>query len=133
MIDRITFSLPFALPSLNVRDRRHWRQHVKDKRAMYLEVLAATGGTRYLPAEPFERARVTVTRHSAGSLDPDSEGACCKSLLDVLCVPSRVHPAALGIIRDDSARHLELIVRQAPAKRGHGSTLVTIERLEGIR
>jgi hypothetical protein len=123
----IEFTLPFALPSLNVRDRRHRYQHGKDKKQMHLEVLAAIGGSRYLPREPLERARITVVRHSSGQIDPDGVASTCKNLLDVLCVKSKVHPTGLGFIVDDDAKHIELHVSQESAPKGQGSTLVRIE------
>lgn len=129
----IVFTLPFALDSLNVRDRRHRYQHGQDKKQMKLEVIAAIGGTRYLPPAPFERARVTVVRFSSGTLDEDSEGAVCKNLLDVLCVQSARHPTGLNVLRDDSKKHIELIVRQSSASPGKGSTSVHIECLDDVR
>lgn len=126
------FTLPFALESLNTRDRKHFGERHRAQDQMKLEVLAAIGGTRDLPRPPFARARVTVVRCSAGQLDPDNAYAACKGLLDVLCVQSVVHPHGLGIIADDSPRHLDLIVRQTGADRGDGSTLVWVEELEPL-
>lgn len=128
-MNEIAFSLPFALESLNVRDRKsHW-QRSRGKRDLSLEVLAAIGGSRYLPRPPFERARITIVRCSSQRLDPDGLPAVAKNLLDVLCVKSNIHPTGLGVIVDDSPRHIELTVTQSTAPPSHGSTLVRIEKL----
>jgi hypothetical protein len=129
-VREIAFILPFALPSLNVRDRRHRYRHGQDKKAMNLEVLAAIGGSRYLPRPPFKRARVTIVRCSSQRLDPDGLPAVAKNLLDVLCVQSKVHPTGLGVLVDDSPKHLELIVEQFTAAPGSGSTAVRITCLD---
>lgn len=125
----LEFVLPFALATLNVRDRRHRYQHGSDKKQMNLEVLAAIGGSRYLPRPPFERARVTVVRCSSQRCDPDGLPATAKNVMDVLCVSSPIHPTGLGVIRDDSGKHIELVVRQSPAPPGRGCTTVRIEEL----
>lgn len=126
----LAFVLPFALPSLNVRDRRHRYQHGSDKKQMNLEVLAAIGGSRYLPRPPFNKCRVTVVRCSSQRLDPDGLGAVCKNLLDVLCLQSLVHPSGLGIIVDDNPKLLTLVVEQSTAAPGKGSTAVRVESLD---
>ena len=122
----IIFQLPFALPSLNVRDRQHWAAKQREKAKMATAVMVAIGGPRYRPSEPLQRARVQVQRYSAGTLDQDNLVASCKGLLDVLCRASTTHPYGLGFIEDDSPAHLELIVTQAKCKRGAGSTVVSI-------
>jgi hypothetical protein len=126
----IEFTLPFALESLNVRDRKHWAERSRYKKNMSLEVMAALGGPRYFPIPPFKKVRVTVVRCSAGRLDKDNAVASVKSLLDVLCANSDRHPTGLGIIEDDSDDLLDLVVKQSSARVGHGSTIVRIEPLD---
>lgn len=132
-MNELSFVLPFALDPLNVRDRKHRYAHGHDKKQMKLEVLDAIGGSRYLPAAPFERARVTIVRCSSQRLDPDGLPAVAKNLLDCLCPQSAVHPTGLGVLRDDSPKHIELIMKQSTAAPGHGYTAVRIERLDDIR
>ena len=124
--------LPFATESLNVRDRKHWSARRRSQDLMRGEVIAALGGTRDIPRPPFGRARITVVRSSSGQLDEDNLVSSCKALLDVLCVQSATHPLGLGLIEDDSPRHIELIVRQGSAPRGRGVTTVQIDELPGI-
>ena len=127
----ISFALPFALSSLNIRQRTHWAELSKQRKVLLQEVMAAIGGPRYYPRPPFDRARVTVVRCSAGQLDPDNLAASCKPLLDVLCVGSPTHPGSLGIIEDDNPRQCELVVKQNAVGRGDSATLVMIEHLPG--
>lgn len=129
----IEFALPFPLESLNQRDRKHWAQRSRDKTSLSQEIMAAIGGPRHFPRPAWQRARVTVVRCSAGRLDEDNLVASVKNLLDCLCPSSPTHPTGLGIIEDDSTRHLELIVRQSSAKVGAGSTAVRIERLDAAQ
>lgn len=125
----IAFVLPFALPSLNVRDRQHWSKRSKIKDQTGLEILAAIGGPRYLPRPPFAYCRIHVVRYSSGMLDTDNAYASCKGLLDALCVSSRTHPTGIGFIVDDNPRVCELKVTQESAAQGAGMTAVRIEEL----
>lgn len=123
----LEFVLPFALPSLNVRDRRHRYQHGSDKKTLNLEVLAAIGGPRHKPFPPWPRVRVTIIRCSAGQLDRDNLWGSAKNLCDVLCVQSPRHPTGLGICLDDTEAAMDLRISQSSAPPGAGSTIVRIE------
>ena len=125
----IEFTLPFALPSLNVRDRQHWAVRRRAKGNLRWSVVVAIGGSRYLPEAPLPRARVTVTRHGK-AMDTDNLHASVKSLMDVLCVASRTHPTGLGFIVDDAPTFCELIVRQEKAGPKQARTAVTIEPIQ---
>ena len=125
----IEFTLPFALPSLNVRDRQHWAVRRRAKGNLRWSVVVAIGGSRYLPEAPLQRARVTVTRHGK-AMDTDNLHASVKSLMDVLCVASRTHPTGLGFIVDDAPTFCELIVRQEKAGPKQARTAVTIEPIQ---
>lgn len=125
----IAFVLPMALPSLNVRLRTHWAKASREQAELAWNVMAAMGGPHWIPHPPFAKARVTVVRHSAGSLDPDSLAGHVKPLLDVLCAHSRVHPVGLGVIEDDAPAKCELVVTQQRAARGEAFTAVRVEEL----
>ena len=125
----VAFVLPLALPSLNERQRSHWRELGRQQQRLSQEVMAALGGPHWFPRPPFAKARVTVVRHSAGSLDPDSLYGCNKPLLDVLCRPSKIHPCGLGIIEDDAPSKCELVVSQQKSSRGDQFTAVRVEEL----
>lgn len=120
-MNEIAFSLPFALESLNVRDRKsHW-QRSRDKRRLFLEVLAAIGGNRHFPHPAWRHVRVTVVRCSAGRLDTDNLYSSFKGLGDVL--------KQLNIIEDDRSEWLTLEMTQSDAAPGQGATCVRIEHL----
>lgn len=125
----IAFVLPFALKSLNIRQRTHWAELSRERKRLIMEVMVAIGGPRYFPRPPFAKARVTVVRSSAGQLDPDNLVASCKPLLDALCVASNRHPGSLGIIEDDNAKQCVLVLKQDSAPRGDGATSVLVECL----
>lgn len=124
--------LPFCLPSLNVRDRQHFVERGRDKKALYLEILAAIGGSRHLPRPPFASARVSVVRHSAGTLDADNLYSSVKNLLDLLCPASATHPLGVGVLIDDAPKYCELVVTQQSAGRGAGMTTVRVQELEDV-
>ncbi len=124
----IEFTLGFALPSLNVRDRQHWAVRYRAKWGLSRSVMVAIGGPRYLPRVPLLHARVTVTRHGR-AMDIDNLYASAKPLMDVLCVASKTHPAGLGFIVDDAPSCLELIVRQEHARPKEAKTVVRIETI----
>jgi hypothetical protein len=128
----LSFVLPFATESLNVRDRKHWAQRRRDKIAMANHVIAAIGGPRYLPDPPFARAKITFNRRGVRKLDDDNLAASFKALLDVLCIRSKTHPMGWGIIEDDSPDHVELVRAQSIAPFGNASTAVWIEELPGV-
>lgn len=125
----VAFVLPLVLPSLNERQRTHFRELSRQQRDLSQEVMVALGGPRHYPRPPFDVARVTIIRHSAGCLDPDSLVGHVKPLLDVLCVNSRIHPCGLGIIEDDTPARCHLVVSQQRATRKEQFTAVMVEEL----
>lgn len=128
----VVFVLPFALPSLNVRDRQHWTVRSQQTEQISQEVMAALGGPAHYPRPPFDRAHVHVVRQSSGELDTDNLYASCKPLLDALCVRSKAHPLGLGIIVDDNPRHCELTASQSWQPKGNAATIVRVEELESL-
>jgi hypothetical protein len=126
----IEFTLPFALESLNVRDRKsHWERS-RDKQNMSWHIMAAIGGPAHYPRPPFRKVRITVNRASAKMLDPDNLVGSVKNLADCLCQKSDTHPTGVGIIMDDSPDLLELTVTQSNARPLWGHTDVKIECLD---
>ena len=128
MTDEITFTLPFAMPSLNVAFRTHWAKRAKDTGALRLQIMAAIGGPRHFPAEPWRRAHVTIERRGRRLLDADNLAGSCKSIVDCLCVQSRTHPTGLGIVVDDRPELMTMEFRQAVSR--PQQTVVTIRNLE---
>lgn len=125
----MAFVLPIALPSLNKTISQHWSRRGKQREYLLLEVIGAIGGTRHLPRPPFAKARISICRHSSGTLDSDNLAGAHKGLVDLLCVRSRVHPLGLGIIEDDAPSKCELVLTQQKASRGEAFTAVRVEEL----
>lgn len=109
----ISFSLDKPVMLLNRTKRMHHHAIARYRRALAWEIKVTAG--RSIPPEPFEAARVTITRYSRGVPDMDGLAGGCKELLDCLTTPvplnskdSKVrirNPLGLGFIRDDSPRY----------------------------
>lgn len=124
----VAFVLPFALDSLNVRDRKHWAKRSSAQKDLHYEVMVALGGPRHFPRPPIAWCQITVVRHGKRLLDPDNLAASNKGLLDVLCERSPQHPVGLGIIRDDHPALITLDCKQQLAT-GDPITAVRIEEV----
>ncbi len=131
----ITFTLARPTPVLNVLMRQNRWDRARNKRALGREIAAALGGR--LPAQPIERARVTVTRCSVGVPDQDGAIGGIKDLLDVLTTPwvtpkgQRRNKFGLGLIRDDDPARCEVAVRCERCRSAEQRTEVTIEEVAG--
>jgi hypothetical protein len=102
----IAFTLAKPLPLLNRMQRTDRWTRSRNRKALAWEVAALIPfGSR--PSVPFDKAKVTVTRRSTGTPDPDN--LLCKHLLDVLQPYSKRHPNGLGIIRSDANDCITLI------------------------
>lgn len=122
----IQFTLAKPLPLLNTLLRTHWARRRDMAKALSAEVYAAAQAQ--LPREPWQRARITIERHSLK--EPDVDGLSPKHLLDVLQPRSTRHPWGLGVIWNDDPAHLEQsIVHVKAATRKDQKTVVRLERL----
>lgn len=128
----LTFTLSAPTPSLNgSRSSRNWRAVWAERKRMQ-KGWAWDIALRLMPArpEPLQRARVTIYRHSVGTLDQDNAVGGCKALVDVLKPPGKRNPHGMGLIVDDTPDCLELVVKQIKvARRSEQRTVVTIEPL----
>lgn len=129
----ITFTLSAPTPSLNAGSRAsgHWAARMKAKQRLQ-KGWAWDIALRLMPArpEPLQRARVTIYRHSVGTLDQDNAIGGCKALVDVLKPAGKRNPHGMGLIVDDTADCLELVVKQIKVtRRSDQRTVVTIEPL----
>lgn len=124
----IEFSIPHALKLPNQTNGQFWPAgHAYRKRLlpMVAEAVKPWAGHACM-----ERARLTVMRYSVGTPDPGAVPAAVKPLVDLLLVQSKTHPHSLGLIRDDSPAHIELIaVGVKVSHRNEQRTVVRIERL----
>jgi hypothetical protein len=129
----IEFTLTAPTPSGNVLKRMHHQAIKRQQKVWAWEVVGSMLGAR--PVEPLPRAKVTIWRHSVGTLDQDNLNAGVKPLVDLLKPlgkPNRLgvlpNPCGLGIIVDDSPAHLTLVVHQIKeAKRTGNKTVVRVE------
>lgn len=120
------FQIPVLLPTGNQlrRTYRHYWKYRKLVISIAEEIWVATRGM--MPPEPYQDAAVRVERHSSREPDIDNLYASVKPVLDALQPLSKRHPYGLGIIVDDSPRHISLDVIHVKAKKGGGKTVVEI-------
>jgi len=100
-----------------------------------MEVWASLLAAGYrIPAAPLQTVGLYIERGSAGLLDWDNAYGGLKPLLDCLVSKTPKNPDGLGIIQDDSPRHMPEppYLRQVVAPRGKGFTLVRIYDLAAI-
>ena len=125
----IEFTLNAPTPSLNQTLRMHPQVKKRQRANWAWEIAGTVLGNR--PREPWQRARVTIWRHSVGTLDEDNAIGGAKGLVDVLkpMHPTR-NPCGLGFIADDAPGCLELIVHQVKeTKRTGRRTVVRVEEI----
>jgi hypothetical protein len=122
-----SFELPEETPSNNVVKNLHWMAYRRMRQLWRVRVLSrGLAGTR--PEAPLEQAALVVVRRCSGQLDWDNAYGGLKPVLDTLVVRSKRNPDGLGLVVDDSPRHMPYppLVLQRPASPGAGSTHVAI-------
>lgn len=122
--------LPEATPSNNAIKGMHFQVYKNLRNAWQRMVIVALDGQR--PGAPIARTALEVERHCSGSLDWDNAYGGLKPLLDCLVAPSKRSPDGLGLVLDDNPKCMPdaPVLRQLPAKRGQGFTLVRIYELD---
>lgn len=129
--ERITCSVPTALPLLNIWQRLSpkARRAVTKQTAESLShslTLSWVGRNR---ARPISRCEIRVVRFCASGKMPDPDGLLCvyKPLLDALVVQTGVNPHGLGVILDDTSAVVSLYpVTAERCRRGEERTVMTI-------
>lgn len=121
----------YVPPTLNRMLRQHWsRRRTEGFRVAWLVRAALAESGQALPAQPLARARVMIERAAPGhAVDPDGLVGGCKGLLDVLQPATPKRRYGLGLIQDDSPRHIDLIVSQRSVPREEAGTTITIAEL----
>ena len=89
--------ITLPLPPNRANSRWHWRTENRKKQAYYLSCIGSDVGKR--PAQPYDKARISVTLYVWAEMDADNLMARLKWCLDWL--------KSRGIITDDSPKHLE--------------------------
>lgn len=118
-------TIPYLTPTFNQMLRMHFRRRAKVLSHLAWTIRGLAGPS---PAQPYERARVTIHRNSTGTLDDDGLKTIAKGILDVLQPVSKKHPLGLGWIAGDDPKHLELVV--IPVKSSASTTRLVVEQLE---
>lgn len=124
----VEFSIPVATRLPNVAQGHHWKASMDYRKSLL--ALVAPAVKPWEGHAPMECARITIVRRSIGSPDPGAAMASVKPLVDLLLVRSKTHPHSFGLVRDDSAQHIKLIVSSERVRhRDQQGTDVRIERL----
>lgn len=129
----IRFTLPEPTPLLNVMQRKHFRSRAREKTALARQIIAILGQDR--PETPIEHASVTIRRYSSGMPDFDGVYGGAKDFLDVLTTPAAQangkikNKYGVGLIRDDSPKHIRLTVEPIKCKRAEARTEVVVEEM----
>lgn len=123
----MTYRLEFTIAGLprmtNPSGRKnHWRV-VKKERDQWIAAVMAIVKTRTRPVAPLERAKLTLTRYSSVSPDPDGLVSGFKAIVDAL--------VKAGVIANDRTENIGFPdYRWEKAPRGKGSVRVRVEGLE---
>lgn len=130
---RYYFELPEATPSVNVLRDMHFHTYRRARTVWSQRVAGALKrrGFALHRHPPLQQAALIVARHSAGQLDWDNALGGLKLLQDCLVQASARNPDGLGLVQDDSPRHMPYppFMRQLKAARGQGRTEVWIFEL----
>ena len=130
----ILFHLSFLLPSLNAMLRQHWASRHDLMERLNQEVMVNVGGPTRFPRPPYERARITVTRHCVNELDQVNLVGSTKFLEDVLkAYHYKTNPLGLSFIKADDPSHCIMVARQIVEKRRTAQrTIVVVEELPSL-
>lgn len=112
-----------------------WQRIIKNHHAKKRELVRwawlVRSSLKNIPQNPIELSNIVIHRYCAGTPDWDGLYGGLKPLLDVLVVQSKRNPQGLGIIRDDSIKHikdLKVIPHYAPPKKGY--SIIEINELQ---
>jgi hypothetical protein len=119
-----TLRLNDASPSQNILDRMHWTERRQIKAEWHYRIRSSKGFLQ-IPKATGPR-RLTVERHSRGTLDTSNLIGGAKGIIDNL--------VELGLFLDDNpARlHLELPVQHKLKRGEHPHTILIIEDMEEV-
>jgi hypothetical protein len=117
----ITIHLPYPTPSQNSLSGYSWRRRTIWRKKFESELLGECLRQR-LKRPVTTKRKVTITRHSAGTLDKGNLIGGCKPLLDAL--------VRLGLLVDDSPEWLDDHYRQVKCPRKAARTEICIEEME---
>ena len=135
-----TLIIPEVPPSGNIIKRLHWTAYSRLLERWFF-LVRCTDGFLDVPTAGCRR-RLTITRRGTRPLDRDNLYASMKPLIDVLRPAKREEGyyrtgkrkgeywsrarIGHGLIQEDDAAHLDLVVQQEPLPRGQKPHLVLI-------
>lgn len=123
------FEIPIALASFNETRKMHFKAYKRYRESLALLVRKAYGPIRH---KPMTRVYIHFIRHGSRSLDWANLYGSFKPLEDCLVLPKQSSPNGLGIIIDDSVKHvIKLTADQKKCKRIEEKTVVFITE-EGL-
>lgn len=125
------FELSEPTPSNNVIKNMHWQTYKRLRQEWRLRVFVEGLNARHVQAT-LEKSALVVVRRCSGSLDWDNAYGGLKPVLDCLVKRTPRNPDGLGLILDDNPSSMPYppLLVQRPAKRGAGSTLVLVFKLD---
>ena len=128
-----SFEIPEPSPSNNTIKELHYHAY-RQLRLMWKVKVLSKGFPGGRPSTPIQRAALVVARRCAGMLDWDNAYGGLKPVLDCLVLKTKRNPDGLGVVVDDSPRHMPYppFVQQLPAKRGDGSTHILVFDLASV-
>lgn len=120
-----------ASPSNNTIRGMHPHAYKKDRWNWRCAILAQLGAA---PVKPIESSFLWIRRYSQGELDWDNAYGGLKIVLDCLVQASKRNPDGLGLIVDDSPKHMPQppYVEQLKAKRNEGKTEIFVFDIETL-
>ncbi len=118
---KLFLELPGLPKPVNRLTGEHWAVRFKNARMWKQAVMAATYGRR--PPVPLERARLTLTRISSCSPDPDGLVSSFKAIIDGLI--------AAKILENDRAKNIGMpIYKWIKGKPKQGKVIIEVEEIE---
>lgn len=122
--------LPKETPSNNSIKQMHWMAY-RQLRCWWKQKLLARLPARQQRPATLESSALVVVRRCAGQLDWDNAYGGLKPVLDCLVAATPRNPDGLGLVRDDSPRHMPYppLMLQRAAPPGAGSTELLVFEL----
>lgn len=116
----LKINLPGLPPLQNKLNTMHWTQRTSSNKKWFKWVMLSISLKK--PIKPLSKAKVTFTRGSAATPDSDGLQGSFKAIRDAL--------VKLGILEDDSPKHLDAHYVWIPAPRSKGYVSIEVEEVE---
>ena len=125
---RYTLEYTEPSPSLNSIKEMHYKEYMRIRTVWKRRTLDALGDT---PIVTINKAFIVVNRRCVGpGLDWDNAYGGLKPILDCIVTQSSKNPSGLGLVTDDSPKHMPyapIVTQQSCKKSDRGLTLKIFE------